>query len=58
VATEDEMRAARVEKAKRLRDFGTQPFPNDLRADDAIEAKRAELAALARDEASCPRRTP
>jgi len=53
VATEDEMREARLAKAERLRDFGSQPYPNDLRIDEATEAKRADLVALAKDEARC-----
>ncbi len=53
MATEDEMRKTRLAKAERLRAFGTQPYPNDLRADEEMEAKRRQLAELARDETRC-----
>ncbi|MCA9530386.1 MAG: lysine--tRNA ligase [Myxococcales bacterium] len=52
MASEEELTAARLEKAGQLAQHGSAPFPNDFRATDAIEADRAALVALAEDEAA------
>jgi lysyl-tRNA synthetase class 2 len=47
VATEDELRAARQAHATAIEAAGTKAFPNDFRANPAIEAQRRGLVALA-----------
>ena len=47
MASEEQLREARKQKIARLEEAGTQAFPNTFRVDDAMEAKRREIAALA-----------
>jgi lysyl-tRNA synthetase class 2 len=48
VASEEELIAARRRHIDKLREGGAQPYPNDLRLDDA---RRREVIAIANDEA-------
>ncbi len=48
MASEDQLRKARLEKIERLKAAGSQGFPNDFRATREMEAARKELAATAR----------
>jgi lysyl-tRNA synthetase class 2 len=50
VATEDELRRARLNKAKRLRELGVPPYPNSFRTTPELEEKRRQLVLLAADE--------
>lgn len=52
MATEDELRQTRLQKAERLRELGVLPYPNAWRVTDEVEAKRKGLLALAQDEAA------
>ncbi len=52
MATEEELKAARLEKAKRLSEY-TQPYPNGFRATHAIEEKRKHVVRLAGTPADC-----
>jgi lysyl-tRNA synthetase class 2 len=50
VATEDELRQTRLNKAERLRELGTLPYPNQFRTTPELEKKRRALVELAADE--------
>lgn len=50
MATEDELRETRLQKAEQLKGLGLQPFPNTFRVTAALEAKRRKLVELAGDE--------
>ena len=52
MATEDELRQTRLNKAERLRDLGVLPYPNAFRTTVELEDKRRELVALADDESA------
>jgi len=52
VATEDELRQTRLDKAERLRELGVLPYPNAFRTTPELEEKRRELVRLAADEAA------
>ena len=60
MASEDQLRKARLEKIERLKAAGSQGFPNDFRVTREMEAERRELAATARacetDEGEAERR--
>ncbi|MEM9073972.1 MAG: lysine--tRNA ligase [Myxococcota bacterium] len=48
MSSEDQLRKASLEKIQRLQEAGTQGFPNSFRATPEMEAKRKEIASLAR----------
>jgi lysyl-tRNA synthetase class 2 len=50
VATEDELRQTRLNKAERLRELGVLPYPNTWRTNSDLEDKRRRLVELAADE--------
>ena len=50
MATEDELRQTRLDKAERLRELGVLPYPNAFRTTPELEEKRRELVRLASDE--------
>jgi lysyl-tRNA synthetase class 2 len=50
VATEDELRQTRLNKAERLRELGTLPYPNQFRTTQELEKKRRAIVQLAADE--------
>ncbi len=50
MATEDELRQTRLNKAERLQELGVLPYPNTFRATPALEEARKKLVALAADE--------
>ena len=50
MATEDELRQTRLNKAERLRELGVLPYPNSFRTTPELEDKRRELVVLASDE--------
>lgn len=52
MASEDDLRAARLGKSETLVAHGSRPWPNDLRVSEEVERKRAALLALAEDEAA------
>jgi len=52
VATEDELRQTRLNKAERLRELGVLPYPNSWRATDELEEKRRDVVSLAHDESA------
>ena len=44
MATEDELRQTRLNKAERLRELGVLPYPNDWRTNpDAVNRMRGEI---------------
>jgi lysyl-tRNA synthetase class 2 len=53
VATEDELRQTRLNKAERLRELGVLPYPNTWRTNPELEDKRRRLVLLAGDEEAC-----
>jgi len=53
VATEDELRQTRLNKAERLRELGVLPYPNTWRTNPELEDKRRRLVLLAADEEAC-----
>ncbi|MGB5812473.1 MAG: lysine--tRNA ligase [Polyangiales bacterium] len=53
MATEDELRQTRLDKAERLRELGVPPFPNTFRTNPEIEDKRRRIVCLASDESAC-----
>jgi len=53
VATEDELRQTRLNKAERLRELGVLPYPNTWRTNPELEDKRRQLVLLAADEEAC-----
>ena len=50
MATEDELRQTRLNKAERLRELGVSPYPNSFRTTPELERKRQEVVRLAADE--------
>ncbi len=50
MATEEELKQTRLNKAERLRELGTMPFPNHWRTSAELEAKRNEVVRRATDE--------
>ncbi|MDH3728801.1 MAG: lysine--tRNA ligase [Myxococcales bacterium] len=52
MATEDELRQTRLNKAERLRELGVLPYPNDWRTNPELEDKRRALVELAADESA------
>ena len=50
MATEDELRQTRLNKAERLRELGVLPYPNAWRTNPELEDKRRRLVLLAADE--------
>jgi lysyl-tRNA synthetase class 2 len=50
VATEDELRRTRLEKAERLRELGVLPYPNTWRTSPEAEEARRRVVSLAADE--------
>ena len=50
MATEDELRQTRLNKAERLRELGVPPYPNSFRTTPALEEKRLHVVMLAADE--------
>ena len=50
MATEDELRQTRLNKAERLRELGVLPYPNTWRSNPALEDQRRRLVLLAADE--------
>mgnify|MGYP001544505864 CR=1 FL=1 len=50
MATEDELRQTRLNKAERLRELGVLPYPNTWRSTPDLEDKRRRLVRLAADE--------
>ena len=52
MATEDELRQTRLNKAERLREVGVLPYPNDWRTNPALEDKRRSVVELAADESA------
>lgn len=50
MATEDELRQTRLNKAERLRELGVLPYPNTWRTNPELEDKRRRLVLLAADE--------
>ena len=50
MATEDELRQTRLNKAERLRELGILPYPNSFRTTPELESKRREVVLLAADE--------
>jgi lysyl-tRNA synthetase class 2 len=53
VATEDELRQTRLNKAERLRELGVLPYPNTWRTNPELEDERRRLVELAADEEAC-----
>ena len=53
MATEDELRQTRLNKAERLRELGVLPYPNTWRTNPELEDKRRHLVLLAADEEAC-----
>ncbi|MEM7435582.1 MAG: lysine--tRNA ligase [Myxococcota bacterium] len=53
MATEDELRKTRLDKAERLRALGALPYPNSFRTNPELEDQRRRLVALAADEEGC-----
>jgi len=53
VATEDELRQTRLNKAERLRELGVLPYPNTWRTNSELEDERRRLVELAADEEAC-----
>ena len=53
MATEDELRQTRLNKAERLRELGVLPYPNTWRTNPDLEEKRRRLVQLAADEGAC-----
>jgi len=53
VATEDELRQTRLNKAERLRELGVLPYPNTWRTNAGLEDKRRRVVLLAADEEAC-----
>ena len=53
MATEDELRQTRLNKAERLRDLGVRPYPNTWRTNPELEDKRRRVVLLAADEEAC-----
>jgi len=49
VATEEELKKARLAHAEKLRESGTQPWPNRFRATDETEQSRRDVVELASD---------
>ncbi len=52
MATEDELRRTRLNKAARLRELGVLPYPNDWRTTPELESKRRSVVELAADESA------
>ncbi len=52
MATEDELRKTRLDKAERLRELGVLPYPNDWRATPEAEDARRRVVLLAANEAA------
>ena len=50
MATEDELRQTRLNKAERLRELGVLPYPNAFRTTPELEKKRRDVVLLAGDE--------
>ena len=50
MATEDELRQTRLNKAERLRELGIPPYPNSFRTTPELEQKRRQVVTLAADE--------
>ena len=50
MATEDELRQTRLNKAERVRELGVLPYPNTWRTNPELEDKRRRLVLLAADE--------
>ncbi len=50
MATEDELRQTRLNKAERLRELGVLPYPNDWRTNPELEDKRRSVVELGADE--------
>ncbi len=50
MATEDELRQTRLNKAERLRELGVRPYPNTWRTTPDLEDKRRRVVLLAADE--------
>ena len=53
MATEDELRQTRLNKAERLRELGVLPYPNTWRTNPELEDERRRLVELAADEEAC-----
>ncbi|MEM7139047.1 MAG: lysine--tRNA ligase [Myxococcota bacterium] len=53
MATEDELRKTRLDKAERLGALGVLPYPNSFRTNPELEDQRRRLVVLAADEAGC-----
>ncbi len=53
MATEDELRQTRLNKAERLQELGVLPYPNTFRTTPELEEKRREVVKLAGDEEAC-----
>ena len=53
MATEDELRQTRLNKAERLRELGVLPYPNTWRTNPELEDERRRLVLLAADEEAC-----
>lgn len=53
MATEDELRQARLSKAERLRELDVLPYPNTWRTSSELENMRRALVLLAADEEAC-----
>ncbi len=52
MATEDELRQTRLEKAERLRELGALPYPNQWRVTPEAEDARRRIVELASDESA------
>ena len=50
MATEEELRRTRLDKAERLRELGVLPYPNQWRVSPEAEEARRRIVALASDE--------
>ncbi len=50
MATEDELRQTRLNKAERLRELDVLPYPNTFRTTPELEEGRRKVVALAADE--------
>ncbi|MGB5704329.1 MAG: hypothetical protein WBM48_16030, partial [Polyangiales bacterium] len=50
MATEDELRQTRLNKAERLRELGVLPYPNSFRTTPQLEDGRRKVVSLAADE--------
>ena len=53
MATEDELRQTRLNKAERLKELGVLPYPNTFRTTPELEQKRREVVKLAANEEAC-----